>query len=354
MNKVAVLGLATGNPGARYSQHETFEHFALLQGERNKRTRATRAIFERAGVAYRHFVVDRDFYTTEQTTLARNDLYMQEAVPLGETTIRSALAAANLQPQDVDNLVIVSCTGFNIPGLDLLLAGKLGMRPNLHRICVLGMGCYGAFPGLRHARDALIARKDGRAIVLALEICSIHTQLDPSAESIVSAALFGDGAAAIVLGYEPQSGNQHIMPCLLHTATYSEYNTLQEMSFALTDHGFRMYLSSYVPDLLAARIEPFVDNLLVEIGLTREAVRFWGIHPGSKKIVDYIRARLALSPEQVTSSYDVLHDYGNMSSATILFVLEHIQRCQHPDAGDYGVLLAFGPGLTMEAFVLQW
>jgi predicted naringenin-chalcone synthase len=214
------------------------------------------------------------------------------------------------------------------------------------------MGCYGAFPGLRHACQSLIARKGGRAVVLALELCSLHTQLDPSAESIVSAALFADGAAATVLGYEPD--HHHRMPRLLHSATYSEYNTLQHMSFTLTDHGFQMYLSSYVPELLTAQIEPFVDKLLEDAGLTREAVRFWGIHPGSKKIVDYIRERLALTEEQVASSYAVLHDYGNMSSATILFVLEYIQRCQRPDAGDYSVLLAFGPGLTMEALVMQW
>lgn len=353
MSKVSMLSLATGLPPTRFSQSEVLEHFLHFQGDQNDRQRASRVIFEKAGVAYRHFVVDQSFYTTIPSTQTRNDRYMLEAVPLGETTIRKALEMAELSPQDIDDFTVVSCTGLNIPGLDLILAGRLGMRPTLRRTCVLGMGCYGAFPGLRHAWDALMARQKGYALVLSLELCSLHTQFAASAESVVAAALFADGAAAAILGYGTYAGGQ-AMPRLVHAMTYSEYNTFEDMSFELTDQGFQMYLSSYVPDLLAAQIEMFVDRLLDEAGVAREAVQFWGIHPGSKKIIDYIAAKLALAPQQVASSYAVLHDCGNMSSASILFVLDHIQRCQTPKPGDYGVLMAFGPGLTMESMLVQW
>jgi predicted naringenin-chalcone synthase len=126
------------------------------------------------------------------------------------------------------------------------------------------------------------------------------------------------------------------------------------MAFTVTDHGFRMYLSSYVPELLASKIDIFVDGMLAEAGLGRGDVRFWGVHPGSDKIVDYVQDKLGLSAAQVEDSHAVLYDYGNMSSATILFVLERIQRCGQPVPGDYGVLLAFGPGLTMEGLLVQW
>jgi predicted naringenin-chalcone synthase len=126
------------------------------------------------------------------------------------------------------------------------------------------------------------------------------------------------------------------------------------MSFTVTDHGFRMYLSSYVPDLLASQVDGFVDRLLANNDLRRSDVQFWGLHPGSTKIVDFLQTRLALTDAQVECSHNVLFNYGNMSSATILFVLDYIQRCNHPSPGDYGVLLAFGPGLTMEGMLVQW
>jgi predicted naringenin-chalcone synthase len=346
----AILGLATGVPAARYSQQEILEH--LLERTGQRRGRAMRAIFERTGIGYRSMVVGEGYFDEERTTQDRNDFYMAEAVPLGERVLREGLETAGYAPEDVDDLIVVSCTGFNIPGLDLHLAGRLGMRPDLHRTCILGMGCYGAFPGLLRANEAVAARPGRLAVMLALELCSIHLQLDDSAESIVSAALFADGAAMALVGDETL--RTHGGPKLIHAATHCDYTTLEHMSFSVTDHGFRMYLSSYVPDLLAAQIEDFVDRLLHDCGLTRDDVRFWGIHPGSTKVVDYVQSRLGLADAQVEFSHSVLYDYGNMSSATILFVLERLQQCAHPAPGDYGVLLAFGPGLTMEGMLVQW
>jgi predicted naringenin-chalcone synthase len=157
-----------------------------------------------------------------------------------------------------------------------------------------------------------------------------------------------------LIGSDDSMSSANRMPRIVGMLTHCDYTTLDHMSFTLTDHGFRMYLSSYVPDLLAASIAPFVDKLLRNNGLTRGDVRFWGIHPGSTKIVDYVQAQLGLTDEQVGCSHHILYNYGNMSSATILFVLDYIQRCSRPDPGDYGVLLAFGPGLTMEGMLVQW
>lgn len=356
MGNPAILGLTTGVPAGPYAQSDILEHFLKLQGPANRRGRAMRAIFERAGVGFRYMVASEGYFSQERTTQARNDLYMGSAIPLGEDTIRRGLDAVGCAPNEIDDLFVVSCTGFNIPGLDLHVARRLGMRPDLRRTCVLGMGCYAAFPALLRAREATAARPGRLAVVLALELCSLHMQLDDTAENVVSSALFADGAAMALVGDDPArvGRSPYGTPRLIHSATYCDYQTLEHMAFTVTDHGYRMYLSSYVPELLASQIDRFVDGMLAEVGLGRGDVRFWGVHPGSDKIVDYVQAKLGLTDAQVEDSHGVLYDYGNMSSATILFVLERIQRCGKPSPGDYGVLLAFGPGLTMEGLLVQW
>lgn len=352
-----LLALRTGLPENCYAQQDIADQFIDILGQENRRARAMRVIFERAGVSSRHMVIEPDYFRQVRTTYERNNTYMAAAVPLGEDTLRRGLEDAGVRADQIDDFIVVSCTGFNVPGLDLILAGRLGMRPDLQRTAVFGMGCYGAFPGLQRARHA--AQAGRLALVLSLELCSVHMQYDASAESVVSAALFSDGAGMALVGM-PGPGlaedapRPTPRPSLLHSATYCDYTTLEHMTFTVTDQGFRMYLSSYVPDLLSTQIEGFVDAMLTRCGLVRDDVQHWGIHPGSTKIVDYVQTRLGLTDAQVAFSHSVLHDYGNMSSATILFVLERIHQCAHPQPGDYGVLLAFGPGLTMEGLVVRW
>lgn len=354
MNAPAVLALATGVPEARYSQRDIAEYFIALQSKETRRGRAMRAIFERAGVGFRHMMVGEDFYKQPRSTQERNDLYMPEAIALGERTIRRGLEGSGVAITDIDDFFVVSCTGVTVPGLDLNLAATMGMRHDLQRTCILGMGCYAAFPGLLRARQSVAAQPGRVALVLALELCSLHMQMEDTAENVVSSALFSDGAAMAVISDRAPDTRERPTPRLLHSATYSDYTTLDQMTFNLTNEGFRMYLSSYVPELLATQIGAFVDGLLAKQGLRRNDVTFWGIHPGSTKVVDYVQAQLGLSDAQVEHSHYVLHEYGNMSSPTILFVLDRIQQCGQPSAGDYGVLLAFGPGLTMEGMLLQW
>jgi alkylresorcinol/alkylpyrone synthase len=355
VNLPRILNIETGVPKNTYEQQAVLDHFLELQ-ENNSRERAISTIFARAGVGYRHMVAQKGYFAQPRTTQERNDLYMLEAVPLGENVITRGLEQAGFLATDIDDFVVVSCTGLSIPGLDLLLAARLGMRPDLQRTCILGMGCYGAFPGMRRAYESVIAVPGRIALVLSLELCSLHMQLDQSAENVVSTALFSDGAAMALIGDESAWHDTQNTPGprIIDSKTYCDYSTLDHMSFIVTDHGFRMYLSSYVPDLLAAQIDRFVDQLLANNHLRRTDVEFWGIHPGSTKILDFVQARLGLSDAQVECSHSVLYNYGNMSSATILFVLDHIQRCGHPSRGDYGVLLAFGPGLTMEGMLVQW
>lgn len=351
MSTSQILSLQTGVPNFCFSQEEITEFYVnYLTESGSRRKRSIPAIMNYSGVRTRHSVANADFFGTRKTTKERNDRYMDESVPLGEQVIREGLAQTDIVANDIDHFVVVSCTGFNVPGLDLLLAQRLRMCPSLNRTQIFGMGCYAAFPGIKRAIDSVNNKPNQLALVLCLELCTLHLPFDDAAESVVSTSLFGDGAAMMVIGNHPQLSG----PNLIDSETYCDYQTLDHMTFTVTDYGFRMYLSTYVPDVLAAKVRDFVAPLLARHQLQRDDVKFWAIHPGSKRIIEYIQEQLMLSDEQVRCSFDILRDYGNMSSATILFVLNNIIQSGEPCPGDYGVMMAFGPGLTMEAILLRW
>lgn len=352
MTQPKILALETAVPKNCYQQEQITDFYVdVLSLQGKNRERAIRAVMNQSGVKSRYSVVEADYFTQTRSTEQRNDLYMAEAVPLAKNLIQNGLERAGVRPDELGNFTVVSCTGFNIPGLDLLLAGELKMAHNMSRTMIFGMGCYGAFPGLKRALETVKANPESLALMLAIELCTVHLQFDASSQSVVSTSLFADGAGMVLIG----NGDSHSpAPKFVDAETYCDYQTLDEMAFKLTDNGFRMYLSSYVPDILAANVNDFVNRLLWRNQLEVEDVAFWGIHPGSKRIVEYIQEKLALSDEQVSASLHILANYGNISSATVLFVLEHIMREQTPKKGDYLVMMAFGPGLTMESMLLQF
>ena len=352
MSQPTILALQTAVPDRCYSQAEIADFYLEILGAAGRRReRAIRAVLSYSGVSSRHSVVDPSFFADLKTTQERNDRYMDEALPLGEAVIRRGLERSGVNAAEITSFTVVSCTGFNIPGLDLMLARELGMRPDLSRACILGMGCYGAFPGMRRAIESVQVRSNGLALVLALEFCTLHLQFDDSIETVVSTSLFADGAAMVLIGKDRVNPS---LPTIIDTETFCDYQTLDHMSFTVTDHGFRMYLSSYVPDVLAANVSAFITRLLSRHDLDCADVKFWVIHPGSRRIVEYIQQQLGLTDQQISYSLDVLSNYGNMSSATVLFVLDRIIQMGSSRAGDYGVMMAFGPGLTMEASLVQW
>ena len=352
MSNPKILTIQTSVPARCYSQEAITDFYIQLSNTQGKhRERAIRSVMNQSGVSFRHAAVELQFFDEPKTTQQRNDRYMAEALPLGEHVIQSGLERAGVMAQDIDSLIIVSCIGFNVPGLDLLLAGRMGMSPHLTRTCIFGMGCYGAFPGIKRALESVAVDANRLALVLSLELCSAHLQFDDATETVVSTSLFGDGAGMALIGgaQSAQAG-----PTLIDSETFCDYQTLGHMTFNVTDHGFRMYLSSYVADVLATNIGEFVNRLLLRNNLRCKDVKFWAIHPGSKRIVEYIQQKLALTDEQVSYSLQTLRDYGNMSSATVLFVLDRMMQAGMPQRGDYAVMMAFGPGLTMESILLKW
>jgi predicted naringenin-chalcone synthase len=356
-DSATILGLSTAVPERQLEQETIYTKLLAPFLGSNRRART---IFRHACVGYRHFSVEETYYSSERTTAERNERYLEAALAIGEKAIRNCLDNSGLSAQTVDDFIIVSCTGIDTPGLDLHLAQRLNMRSDLKRATILGMGCYAALPGLLRATEA--AHDGRRALLLAVEICSLHFQPhDSSTESVVSAAIFADGAAAVLIGPGAEAQrpghNGHpgtLWPKLIDFETLCDYTTFDQMGFHLTDHGFQMKLGMAVPDVLSEKVRSFVERLLRRHGLSHTDIDAWAIHPGGRKILDYAQEQLELPPQALDASRSVLHDYGNMSSPTVLFVLERLQRHRQPQRGQYGVLMAFGPGLTLEAALVQW
>ncbi len=348
MTNPAILGLATGVPKNRHTQTEL--HNRWLSPFIN--SRRAKAIFAAAEIDTRYSVLTTsDFLADEPGSKARNDLYLEAARPLSADAIKRALSDANLAPTDIDHFIVISCTGFDTPGLDVMLAGDLGMRPNLRRSALIGMGCHAGLTGVDRALLELAARPQSRVLILAVEFTTIHFQHGSKIENMVAGAIFGDGLAAVVIGPDSPDNNR---PHILNTMTYSDYTTQNLMGVHLSDKGFQIHLATRVPKILRAIVPNLVTDFLSQSGLNTTDIKFWGIHPGGAKIVDYVGQALELQPEELRYSRQVLRQYGNMSSVTIFFVLDEIIRQGQPQPGYYALLLTFGPGLTLELCLVQW
>lgn len=286
------------------------------------------------------------------STAARMGVYRREAPSLARRAAERCLERApRVTRMAISHLVVVTCTGFFAPGLDTLLVKELGLRPDVKRTVVGFMGCYAAFNGMR-AADA-ICRSDPEAAVLVVcvELCTIHFQRELTMENIIANCLFADGAAAVLLTSEPEGSSRGRL-AVVDSHTRIEEDSEEQMTWTVTDTGFRMTLAAEVPETLDRGIGPFVGELLGRNGVAREEVAFWAVHPGGRRIVEAVRDRLELSDEAVAPSFGVLADHGNMSSPTILFVLDRcLERAAAP--GAHGVALAFGPGLTLESMLFR-
>ncbi len=344
-----ILSLATGLPEHQYRQLDICDQWLLPYINSHR----ARAIYAAAEIETRYSILpNADFLADNPGTKARNDHYMKAARPLGAGVIKQALADAALAPTDIDHFIVTSCTGFDNPGLDVVLAADLGMRPDLRRSALIGMGCYAGLTTLDRAVLELAGRPASRVLVLAVELSSLHFQHGGKLDNLVAGALFGDGAAAAIIA--PAADEAANRPRLLDTMTYSDYGAQDLLGFHLSDQGYQIRLDTRVPKLLRAIVPDLVTNFLRQAGLKLTDIRFWGIHPGGAKIVDYVGQALELEPDELRYSRQVLRQFGNMSSVTIFFVLDQILRHGQPRTGDHALLLAFGPGLTIELCLVRW
>lgn len=313
-------------------------------------------LFRSVGVETRHGVVDPCTEDISQWgTADRMRRYVAEALPLGKEAVSSALGGAGLRPDDIGMLVVASCTGYATPGLNVLLARDLCMNAEMRSLMVGHMGCYAAIPAMGVAADYVAVHRRP-AMLLCLELTTLHLQpapdlsrpLTPDAvQDMVVHALFGDAAAAVVVTPDGGAGSLEVV----EVAAVTDVTTADMMTWDITDLGFRMGLSPDVPDVLAKHVRPAVEQLLARHGLSLPDVRGWVVHPGGPKILETVGDALDLSAEAIRPARDVLREYGNCSSTTVLLILDRV-RTQVP-AGGHVVVLAFGPGLTLYATLLR-
>jgi alkylresorcinol/alkylpyrone synthase len=308
------------------------------------------ALFDHAQVARRYSVFPLDELIRERSLTQTNQDYQEHAIALSRKVAVDCLAQAGLHPADIDMLITVSCTGYMIPSLDAYLVGDLGFRPNVRRLPITELGCIGGVMALSRAREFVRAFPETNVLVVTVELSSLTFQpRDRSQANLVSCALFGDGAAAALVTGHAIRGIQ-----IVDTASHLIPDTRDAMGFELRDNGFHMVLAKSIPDILRGQIRPLVIPFLERHNLRPEELAGYVLHPGGKKILDYLEEEFHIERQKSQPSWDVLRDYGNLSSATILFVLREWLTRQRPASGAYGLAAGFGPGLSIELVLLQW
>jgi predicted naringenin-chalcone synthase len=354
----AISGIGVALPGPALDQSAAWNGFFR---DHFSGSRLAERIFVAAGVRYRHAVADpRIVNVSSWSTERRMRRYALEAPALGHRAVTAALADAGLTAGDVALLVVASCTGYATPGLDIQLAASLGLPSDTQRLLVGHMGCYAAIPALRSAADFVLARRRP-AVLLCLELTSLHVQPPTDdLQQVVSHALFGDAAVALVLtpssGVVPAGGaasnGRRAQLRLVDVAALTDTTASDQMTWDVTDLGFRMVLLPTVPAVLARHVGAAVHRLLADHGLRHTDVRGWAVHPGGPAILDTVQRELELPPEALAASRSVLARRGNCSSPTVLMVLDELLRGGTLDRGGPVVAMAFGPGLTLYAALL--
>ena len=339
-----VQAVGTAMPDYMFKQAEIVEDFFSRQPGWDP---AWAEVFANSGVERRGSVVDMGYYATPGSTADRMRVFAPATRRLGAEAARRALERAGPgAAAEVSDLLAVSCTGYSGPGLDVHLADDLGLGGRVQRLAIGHMGCYAALPALRTAA-ALATASGRRALVTCVELSTLHTQPPKTREDAVYLALFGDGAAAALVGLDGDG------PVIAGSATVTVPGSEERMGWLVEDEGFRMWLSPRVPALVERAVGGLVDEVLRPHGLTGADVDHWAVHPGGPEIVDRVQRRLRLGDAQLARSREALADGGNRSSATVLFILEQLLAGGEVEPGQWIVALAFGTGLTLEALLLQ-
>jgi alkylresorcinol/alkylpyrone synthase len=314
-----------------------------------RRMAATLAIFENARVERRYGVFPLEHVLQPRSLEQTTGEYREHAVRLGRRVAEDCLARAGVRPADLDLLITVSCTGLMIPSFDAYLINQLGLRADVRRLPITALGCAAGAAALSRASDFRRAFPEATVLVVAVELPTLTLQLqDLSQANLVSCALFGDGAAAAVVTGRHGPGAR-----IVDTGSHLFPDSYDAMGFDLKDSGLHIFLSKGVPDLIRREIRRLVRRLLDRHDLTVDQLDFLVLHPGGRKLLEYIEEELGLSRDLTRLSWDVLASYGNLSSASVLFVLHETLERSDGGAGEHGLMAAFGPGFSAELLLLR-
>ncbi|MHC4608108.1 MAG: type III polyketide synthase [Planctomycetota bacterium] len=344
-----ILGLATTVPEYRAAQSAIKEAFRKVCGE-DKKLLDMLDVFDQAEIAARHLVFPLDFYTSEKDFGERNTAFVEEALKLLEVSARGALERAGVAADTIDHVFFVTSTVFSGPTLEVRLAEKLGLRPDVRRSPLCGMGCVGGVAALARASDYLRTFPKHRALVLSVEVCSaLFPARNAEPADLVSAALFGDGAAAAVVAGD-KAGKAGAK--ILFTRSAILPGTTGLMGGRFTAGGLRLRLAEALPDAVARLVGPAVEKFLLEYALSLAKIRHWVLYPGGPRIIEAYETGLKLPPGTLESVRACLHEYGNLGSVSPFFVLEDAD--DRASGTEMGLMLAVGPGVALEMLILRW
>jgi alkylresorcinol/alkylpyrone synthase len=321
-----------------------------LNGQDERFIRKVKKIFENAAVDRRYSFMSPEEVFSDLNFEQRNDIYIREGIKLGKQCLSDALNKAAWKAQDLDYIITVSCTGIMIPSLDAYLINALQLRQDIIRLPVTEMGCAAGVSGIIYAKSFLKANPGKRAAVVAVESPSATFQLnDFSMVNVVSAAIFGDGAACVLLSSHPEDNG----PEIIDEEMYHFYDAEQMMGFRLTNSGLQMVLDVAVPDTIEEHFPAIIHPFLEKNGLSIADIQHLIFHPGGKKIIQVVEELFGALGKNIDETKAVLRLYGNMSSATVLYVLERYMDSM-PAPGERGLMLSFGPGFSAQRILLQW
>jgi len=321
-------------------------------GDRLKNPEVVDRMHAHAEIDGRYLALASDAYYDLTTWGQANDAWIECAQDLGQQALCQALAGARLTPRDVDAFFVVSVTGIASPSLDARLVNRLGMSPRIKRIPIFGLGCVAGAAGIARAADYVRAFPNHVAALLAVELCSLTLQReDVSMANLISSALFGDGAAAVIVAGQ---GRDYPGAEILDTRSVFYPHTEDIMGWDISEKGFRIVLSPTLPQLIVDHLGHDVDAFLADHGLAREDIGCWILHTGGPKILEATGKALGLSKQDMDASWDCLRRVGNLSSASVLLVLKEVFERRRPEAGTYSLLAAMGPGFCSELVLLRW
>ena len=349
----AILAVAPAMPANYVDQATVAARLRQHWGERKPILRRFDDLQRAVMVEGRHVALPISEYEALNTFAKRNRRWREIAAELGCAAVSDALGLAEISRAEVDYFLFTTDTGISTPNIDALVINRLGINPRVRRTPLFGLGCAGGAGGIARASDYLASCPDRIAVLLSVELCSLTFQRDDfSIANLIAAALFGDGAAAVVIGGASKAP-QGVPRIVASSSVF--YSDTEDMSgWEIVDDGFKIILSTKIPEVTLHHVARDVDGLLESAGIERSQVTHWITHTGGPKVLDAIEAALELPPDALNRSRRILARAGNVSSTSILLVLNDLLSSGTPQPGDYGVMIVVGPGFCSELVLLRW